>query len=213
MPKHPVQQGGEDRLICADGPVSRFPHGRARGATLVKHSWVARAHRGTVLQYGHEQSDCQLVKQTHKKLPGKPWQTHEACISIGCVFFGLALWYQEGYFATLITCEETSLSLDTSPGQDGRVYLKASVPKGDLKGHHTWARLLAWLWHRPAGTRISSFHAQNPRAPGQYLYEANHLNRDLHVTLIDQLEWIHHSENQEHYRAAPHLHKRPATRT
>ena len=91
MPKHPLEQGGEDKVICVDGPVTRYPHGRSYGAVLVKRSWVARAHRGKVLEYGHEQTDCQFVKQTHKKYPGKAWQTSDADLRLDLGIFRVLL--------------------------------------------------------------------------------------------------------------------------
>ena len=183
MPKAKLQLHGEDRVLCQDKVKATWPHGRRYPSVLTRHTWIIRAHRGTLLRYGSEATDCQYIKVTHKKRAGQPWQK-----------------------------TERALALDSAAGEDGRPYLRAAVPHGSMRGNRLWARLIVWLWHRPAGMRTSQFNALDD--DGQFLVQANHLNRNPHVTLVDQLEASDPDGNYEHYTQAPSLHcrKRPAHR-
>lgn len=169
MPKAQLQLHGEDRVLCRDRVAERWPHGRGYPCQLTKHTWIVRAHRGTILKYGTEKTDCQFIKVTHTKKAGQPWRKREV-----------------------------ALSLDNSPGQDGRRHLRAAVPHGPLKGNHGWARIIVWLWHRPAGMTAMQFKALDD--DGQHRVQANHLNRNPHVTLVDELEACDPDENHAHYR-------------
>ena len=184
MPKAKLQLHGEDRVLCRDKVVETWPHGRGKACVLIKHCWMIRAHRGTILRYATEATeatDCQFIKATYKKKVGQSWKK-----------------------------AEEALALDAAPGQDGRPYLRAAVPHGAMKGSRLWARLIVWLWHRPAGMTAKKFNAKTD--DDQYRVQANHLNRNPHVTLVDQLEATDPDGNLAHFMQAPALHsrKRPA---
>ena len=183
MPKCPLQpSAGDDRLLCSV-PVKRtWPHGKQKPYLDTKRSWIIRAHRTTVLDYGGLQTDCQLVGViANRKQGSRDWAT-----------------------------VEKPLCLEASPGQDGRAFLRASVPVGPLKGKHGWARLICWLWHRLPGLTWARY--QQLGDDGQYLWQANHLNRNPDTTLVDQLELTTADENWEHYLEQPqqHTRRRPA---
>ena len=115
LPRAALQPHGEDRILCVDVPTTTWPHGHAYASVLTKHTWLIRAHRGTILPYGpNECTDCQYVKVTHKRPAGQPWTT-----------------------------TERALALSEAPGNDGRSRLRANVPHGPLRGKHVWARLIA----------------------------------------------------------------------
>ena len=179
MPCHPLQPLGETRLLVSCRPYFTKPHGSHRPRVEVKASWLIRAHRGTVLNYQGELTDCQFLKFTFQR--------------------------QEGTHRWEKTAEEP-LALQAQPGQDGRVYLRAWVPEGKFRGWHTWSRLVCWLWHRFPGLTWGAY--QKKGDDDQYEHQANHLNQDPHFTLVDQLEIIGPDGNHQHYMQNPGLHGR-----
>ena len=122
MPTAKLQLHGEDRVLCRDKVMKTWPHDQEKPCMLTKHYWMIRAYRGTILRYATEATDCQFVKATYKKKAGQAWEKTEVALTLG-----------------------------TAPGQDGRSYLRAAALYGSMKGNHLWARLITWLWHRPAG--------------------------------------------------------------
>merc|ERR1712079_647607 len=78
-------------------------------------------------------------------------------------------------------CKERSLALSANPGQDGRVYLYCTVPHGRCQGKHTWARMVCWAFHRLPGMTWKQW--QTLDEDEQHVWQANHLNRNPHITL------------------------------
>ena len=87
--------------------------------------------------------------------------------------------------------KEKPLALTVNPDGEGRYFLRCYVPSGPCKGHQYWARLVVWHWHRPPRMSWKQF--------VQKKLEANHLNLDPAVTLVDQLAICTGPENIEHY--------------
>ena len=182
MVKAPLQSQGEDKHVCATGILETTPHGKGKPRVFVQHVWFIRAHRGVVLSYDSEQTDCQFIKGT--------WKRNEH----------RAEWH---YF-------ESPRALSAEPDTRGRVYLRATVPLGKYQGTHTWSRLVCWFFQRKPGMTWARWSEKDVN--GQYKIQCNHVNRNPHITLVDQVEMATRRRNWEHYLEHPELHKRPAMR-
>ena len=102
--------------------------------------------------------------------------------------------------------EEEALALSLNPDKDGKFRLRCSVPEGPCKGNQYWSRLVVFFWHRKSSMSWHAF--------CKLKLEANHLNLNPKITLVDELAICSRPENIRHYLESEkfkRLRKRPAS--